>query len=307
MTHSIAFSHAPQAGLISIVTPVRADAEGLRITLDSLKKVMTNNGFEMIVVNDGGDAEAARACAEYPFVREMALIPNQGPAAARNLGLSEARGEIIAFLDADVEVRPGWAEAMRKALEHHDYAAGRIDIHPEMIRGFFHRYDEMTAFNVREYMTRHHGVTANLAVRREVLEKAGGFDARFRSGEDTEFGLRVHGAGFRMAYADDMRIHHPPRSFTQQRKKLFRVVMGHLQLAEAFPERFGHYRLNPKLALKLLLPPKRVAKEKELWNRCSLHLRAGLYLTRWASRIYILGCYLFLMLTPKKTHAHDLS
>lgn len=308
MPNSVAFHNPPIPNLISIVIPVRADAAGLDITLRSLQDTApAGQEFEVIVANDGGDPAISALCRQYPFVTEQVLIPNRGPGGARNHALIHAQGEFIAFLDADVQVQNGWWQALRAALDNHDYAAGRVDINPSLITSFSHKYDQISAFNVRQYMQNHHGATANVAVRRTLLEKIGAFDARFRSGEDTEFGIRAYETGQRMVYAEAMRVYHPPRGFAEQRRKIYRVAIGHAQLRETFPARFGKYTLRPRMVASFLLPPRKLAKEPELLEGVGIMQVIGLYLTRYAARLYQLACYVWLQLSSPAQKKHDLS
>lgn len=308
MVHSVTFTNPCIPQMVSVVIPVRADAAGLEITLRSLQATVPDGQrFEVMVANDGGDPEITALCQSYPFVVEHSLVPNRGPGGARNFALIHAQGEFIAFLDADVEVQAGWWQALRGALDNHDYAAGRIDINPRLIRSFFHKYDQISAFNVKQYMQSHHGATANVAVRRSLLEAIGAFDARFRSGEDTEFGIRAYETGQRMVYADAMRVFHPPRSFGEQRKKIYRVVVGHAQLREAFPARFCKYAVNPRMVASFLLPPRKLAKEPDLLEGVGMAQLIGLYLTRYAARLYQLWCYVWMRLSSPAQKKHDLS
>lgn len=308
MVEPMQFDKPCQPGMISVVIPVRADAEGLDITLSSLRQTAPEGqAFEVIVANDGGDADVSALCRSYPFVTEAVLIPNRGPGGARNHALTFTQGEFIAFLDADVKVLAGWWEAVAEALRDHDYAAGRVDIDPQKIESFFHKYDQICAFNVKQYMRNHHGATANVAVRRSLLETIGGFDARFRSGEDTEFGVRAHEHGQRMVYADAMRVYHPPRSFHEQRRKIYRVVVGHAQLRCAFPQRFQKYRVTPHMLASFLLPPRRLGKDPQLLRGVGAARLAALYATCYAARLYQLSCYVWMQATSPERKRHDLS
>lgn len=308
MPHSIIFEHACVTGKISVIIPVKSDPDGLAVTLNSLRDTAPQHQpFEVLVANDGGDSKVSMVCAQYPFAQEAVLIPNRGPGGARNHAMTRASGEYIAFLDADVEVRPGWWEALREALSEHDYVGGRIDINPRMVKTLCHKYDEINAFNVKQYMTRHHGATANVAVRRSLLEAIGGFDARFRSGEDTEFGYRAHENGQRMLYADAMSVYHPPRDFQEQRKKIYRVVVGHAQLRKAFPNRFDQYAVRPHMVLSFLLPPRRLGKERALVTSVPMHRRIALYAMCYAARLYQLTCYVWMQAASPDQQRHDLS
>jgi glycosyltransferase involved in cell wall biosynthesis len=308
MSNLVIFKQPVVTGMVSIIIPVRADAEGLSITLNSIKHtVPAGQPYEVVVANDGGDPAISALCADESHIAECILIPNRGPGGARNEALTYAQGEYIAFLDADVQVQPGWWKALLSALQQHDYAAGRVDINPDLIRNFFHKYDQISAFNVKQYMQNHHGATANVAVRRSLLETIGAFDARFRSGEDTEFGIRAYETGQRMVYADAMLVYHPPRGFSEQRRKIYRVVVGHAQLRETFPQRFHKYAITPRMVAAFLLPPRKLAKEPELMKDVGTLQRIGLYLTRYAARLYQLCCYVAMQFSSPAQKKHDLS
>src|SRR5688572_18028130 len=98
---------------ITVIIPVRADAEGLKITLNSLfRTAPEDQAFDIIVANDGADPLISAICAKSELVKEIKLTPNRGPGGARNEAIKQATAEIIAFLDADVEVQQGWWEAL---------------------------------------------------------------------------------------------------------------------------------------------------------------------------------------------------
>src|SRR5579859_7130106 len=100
----------------SIVIPTRERPDYLEVALASVAPQAAAAGAEVIVVDDGrldaNEALAARAGARY-----VPLGDPLGLNAARNAGLDAARGELIAFIDDDVEVRPGWLDALLQAAE----------------------------------------------------------------------------------------------------------------------------------------------------------------------------------------------
>src|SRR5262249_15019068 len=102
---------------VSVVVPAYNAERTLRETLDSVLG-QTLQDFEVLVVDDGSsDATAAVARdAGDPRVRVLS-VPNGGVARARNLGIQEANGDLIAFLDADDLWRPRKLERQVEALE----------------------------------------------------------------------------------------------------------------------------------------------------------------------------------------------
>jgi glycosyltransferase involved in cell wall biosynthesis len=163
--------------------------------------------IELIVIDDGsidGTAECAESFGDWVKVIRQA---NAGVAAARNKGLAEARGALIAFLDADDLWLPGKLAAQVEYLHLHPDTA--------VVYGVFSRwhtkpdgsFDSPPAPVVKDpqnlLVVEHSGwiytellfdnivhiITA--MIRKEVVEKLGGFDESLPTGEDYDFWLRM--------------------------------------------------------------------------------------------------------------------
>src|SRR5437016_12241759 len=68
---------------------------------------MSYPNFEVLLINDGPDASTEEVVQNHPSVR-LIQIPHSGLSVARNIGLEQASGEIVAYTDADVRVDPLW-------------------------------------------------------------------------------------------------------------------------------------------------------------------------------------------------------
>ena len=141
-----------------------------------------------------------------------------GPAAARNAGVARSGGEIVVFVDADIEVHP---DALRRLREAFDRDSG--------LDAVFGAYDDQPASAALVSRFRnllHHHVHARAggpattfwaglgAIRREAFEAVGGFDAERYPGpciEDIELGMRLHAAGRRIALNPAVRGTHLKR------------------------------------------------------------------------------------------------
>ncbi len=158
-----------------------------------------------ILVSDDSDDDRTRdlLAREFPKVRWL-QGPRRGPAANRNCGAHAATGEWLAFVDDDCEPQAGWLEGLAQAIGDADVIEGRV-IAPGATDSPFEEHVE----NLRG------GVlwSCNLAVRRDVFERLGGFDEGFREagGEDMEFAWRVARANLRVKFAPGALVHHPPR------------------------------------------------------------------------------------------------
>lgn len=89
-----------KAALISCIVPVFNGERYVSETLDSIL-AQTYRPLELIVADDGSTDGTAAVVARYGEPVRYLWQSNQGPAAARNLGVSAAQGEFVAFLDAD--------------------------------------------------------------------------------------------------------------------------------------------------------------------------------------------------------------
>jgi glycosyltransferase involved in cell wall biosynthesis len=105
--------------LISVITPTRNRAEMLERCIDSVL-AQAHTEFELLVVDDGSDdatPEFLARCSD-PRVRSF-RIDHAGVCAARNHGLDQARGSVIAYLDDDNLMDPLWLMAVANAFDRH--------------------------------------------------------------------------------------------------------------------------------------------------------------------------------------------
>jgi mycofactocin glycosyltransferase len=151
------------------------------------------------------------------------LRHNSGPAAARNAGARAAETPIVAFVDTDVDLRPGWLDGL---LWHFDdprvgFVAPRVASGPAAEGGDRHvaRYEQRhSPLDVGTEPARIAAGTrvsyvpgAALLVRKDALDEIGGFDITLRCGEDVDVVWRLSAAGWRGRYEPAVVVHHHPR------------------------------------------------------------------------------------------------
>ncbi|HYX49418.1 MAG TPA: glycosyltransferase, partial [Ktedonobacteraceae bacterium] len=190
--------------------------------------------YEVIIVDDAASDQtrcqveqyAKRAGMEGYSIRYFAVSESHGPAAARNLGLYAAYGEIIAFTDDDCIPSPGWLKAGVKALTNDAVAvAGRIIV-PLPPTPTDYEYNA-------SYLAHSEFVTANCFIRRDALIRIGGFDERFTAAwrEDSDLIFTLQELGARCIAAQEAVVIHPVRSakwgisIYQQRKSIFNALL----------------------------------------------------------------------------------
>lgn len=162
-------------------------------------------------------AALARSC--EPHAVEVVRAPaGSGPAAARNLGVARTEGEIVVFVDADVEIHPDALRRLREALERDpdlDAVFGAYDERPAA-RTIVSRFRNLLHHHVHVSSP---GPAATFwaglgAIRRSALHAAGGFDERRfprPSIEDIELGMRLCAAGGRVLLDPDAQGTHLKR------------------------------------------------------------------------------------------------
>ena len=199
---------------ISIVIP-NLHSPIIDQTLDSIRKQMFELGqVEVIVV--GRDRHGL--VHEDDLVRLIDTGHPVAPAVARNLGLSQAAGEIVAFTDADCIAHPYWVANLMAA---YDEEQDRTIVGGSVAFGadnYWTLADNISTFYrflpSRAPGERLHLPSLNFSARRQVLEAVGGFDERYPrpTGEDTDLCLRLRRAGHSLYFEPRAVVyHHPPR------------------------------------------------------------------------------------------------
>jgi hypothetical protein len=193
---------------ISVIVPAHNAEATLGATLTALAGQSLAAPYEMVVVDsastDGTLALATRAASRDARIRVLSN-PGGEPAGSRNLGVAGARADLIAFTDADCAPDPGWLAAGVSALARVDLVQGRV------LASGPHEFWDRTLSVGRESGLYE---TANLFIRREMFELAGGFaplpgfGENRPFGEDTWFAWRARRAGARTAFSPDAVVRH---------------------------------------------------------------------------------------------------
>jgi GT2 family glycosyltransferase len=188
---------------VSIIVPVYENSRELSECISALKRSAPPDA-EIIVVDDASTDDSSSVAARMG-VRLLQLTKNSGPAAARNYGASQAQGDILFFVDADVVVaRTAVVRAVRTFQEQTGVAAvfGSYDAQPRaqsvvsQYRNLLHHFVHQNGDPDASTFWAGCG-----AMRRSVFEQIGGFDEkRFPkpSIEDIELGYRLRAAGHRI-------------------------------------------------------------------------------------------------------------
>ena len=198
----------------SVVVPTQNRAAYLAGALASLVPQAREHGAELLVVDDGSTDDTAGVAARHG-VRCVRHPVARGLNAARNTGIAETTGELICFVDDDVEVRPGWLGALLDGTERHPGAGCLTGPIHARFDGYSPRFCGREGAPVTSLdlgpsdVVAPHAWGANMAVRRSVLERVGAFDETLGLyGDEQEWQARLHAAGGHIVYVAGAALDH---------------------------------------------------------------------------------------------------
>lgn len=221
---------------VSVIIPHYNDPVRLRLCLTELLKNDTR-GVEIIVVDNASPRPIDALITDFPSVTFL-TEPEKGAAPARNTGVAASSGAILAFIDADCVPDLDWLSKVRSAATRADLVGGRVSVFDETSppRSGAEAFEAVFAFNFQRYVEKQgFSGAGNLVTARKVFGAVG----PFRNGvsEDTEWTRRAVSMGYRLAYADDLRVGHPSRQdWPALREKWRRMTREGFALGGAGPK-----------------------------------------------------------------------
>lgn len=197
---------------ISIIIPAYNAEKTIGGCVNSLLTQDYTGDFEIIAVDDGSTDSTIDILRTFDRVR-IVQQPNAGPAAARNAGFKASAGDIVCFTDADCRPQPDW---LKKIHQHFcDYAtevlAGSYGIaNPESLlaccvhQEIRYRHEHLMGITIEVFGS------YNVAFRRGIFERLGGFDESYRhaSGEDNDFSYRLRNQGVTILFDREVKVDH---------------------------------------------------------------------------------------------------
>ena len=188
--------------MISFIIPVRDDAAHLERCLASIATSAEGIDHEVIVIDNGSRDDSA-GVARRAGARTFEL-PRRRVAELRNAGAALAAGDVLAFIDADHEIAPGWAAAGLALLEDAATSGVGAQYHAPVEGTWVQRtYDRL-----RNHQPGSRPVgwlpSGNLMVRRAVFERIKGFDETLETCEDVDLCQRLRQDGGTLIASDAM-------------------------------------------------------------------------------------------------------
>ena len=239
---------------ISFVVPVHNGAATIRDTLTAIvADIGADPATEILVVDDASCDESPRVLAELAETMPIRVIAGQGrgAAAALNAGVRAARFSLIAQVDQDVIIRPGWTRTLMAALADPSVAAaqGWYVYDPSAtvcVRAMGLDLEERYVAILNVDQDTDHVCTGNTLYRASALHWIGLFDETLGYGYDNDVSYRLQEAGYRLCIKPDAQsVHRWREGFAGYLRQQYGFGYGRVDLVNKHPWRFIGDRVSP--------------------------------------------------------------
>ena len=246
---------------VSVVIPHRGDDTLLGRCLEALRQqTYPRDLFEVLVVVN----EPEKRSLECELHKGEFLLwePHYFSYSARNLGIENAQGDVVALTDSDTIPSPDWVSEGVAALRESqaDVVAGHITVTASKTRPSPPAlYELMFAFDQEKNVRGRFSATANLFVARHLFTEHGLFDQTAQTGEDFEWTAGAVDGGATLVYSSSAIVKHPAReSWSALLAKARRTALPFANAAATSPKRGGRLRTRIQFHLRTRPSPSKV-------------------------------------------------
>jgi len=191
---------------VSVVVITRDAEFYIKDLLDSLI-AQASKPYEIIVSDAESRDRTMEIVKEYvekhDFIR---LYTKSGTrAVGRNFGVSKTNGDIVAFIDADCIANAFWVSEIEKSMENADVVAGKT------IKFGFGGFSDLPRVGIKHGDADVTYPSCNLAYKKNVFERIGGFDPWFKEAEELDLNYRAVDTGYSLMYNENAVVYHRAR------------------------------------------------------------------------------------------------
>ena len=214
---------------VSVIIPIYNQEDNIKeCALALLNQTYPRDQYELLFIDNGSTDKTSEILAslDIPITK---YTDKKNSYAARNYGLSIAKGKVIAFIDGDCIACPGWIEEGLKALNSlgSNLIGGKIIFSynsPICTSQLLDSIIHLQNFDNVKY--RNASVTANLFAEKEIFSKIGNFPEGTKSGADIRFTAYAASKGYKISYSERALIHHESRRWNELLNKIIRTSKG---------------------------------------------------------------------------------
>lgn len=233
---------------ISVIVPVLNEESHIKKCIDSLVNQEFLN-YEIIIIDNGSKDNTMNLIKKYENV--ILLSENRkGSYIARNRGINLAKGEIIAFTDADCIVHKNWLKELYKGFSNVNIGCVVGSIVPYQGKNIVEIYsrnkDILSQKTTLDTKFLPYGQTANVAFKKDVFNIIGMFDEIQIYGGDADIAWRMQlNTDYKLIYNDDAIIQHRHRTtFKGLFKQQFRYGFGRMMLYKKYDKHMKKFVNN---------------------------------------------------------------
>jgi glycosyltransferase involved in cell wall biosynthesis len=226
--------------MLSVIIPSYNSETTIQRCLDSMMNQTYEGVYEIIVVDSSDDKTPQIVTSLYPKVKLVHLGGKTDPGTARNIGIGEAKGEIIAFTDSDCEAAPEWLQ--RLVTPH---GAG-FDI----VGGSVHNgNDKADLVGLAGYMLEFRQflpglskrvnaelATCNISYKATVFENHGTFEGKHYPQEDLVFHHQLRKKGEKILFDPEIQVYHHHRTklneFCRHQKRIGEITATAMKMID---------------------------------------------------------------------------
>ncbi|MFD0793700.1 glycosyltransferase [Mucilaginibacter litoreus] len=241
----------------SIIIPLYNRPKEIDELLDSLTR-QTYKDFEVLVIEDGSKLKADDIVKSYADKINIRYFekPNEGQGFTRNFGFERANGDYFVIFDSDCLIPADYLEIVNSSLNQNwlDAYGGPDGAHqsftPVQKAISYSMTSPFTTGGIRgnkKSIGQFHPRSFNMGVSRQVWQKVGGFIIT-RLGEDIEYSIRIHSAGFKIGLIPEAIVYHKRRTdFIKFYKQLHFFGRARINIYKFFPSQLKPVHFFPAL------------------------------------------------------------
>ncbi len=239
---------------ISVIVPTYNALDLLKRTVRSLEnQVVKGFDIEVIIVDDASGDSTVQWLNKYNGNLEFTLIVNgrnSGRAASRNIGVRASRGDLLIFIDGDMEFGDKFIQQhVESHIDKNSVVIGIVIHHKALRNKAYSRYLKtrgLFKLNSSERINGRFFLSGNSSLSRKLFNSSGGFDESIPYGEDIDFGIRLIKAGGFLIYNPLLTVTHLHIRSLKGNLKVFREFGKNSLpiLIRKHPELYAEFRLN---------------------------------------------------------------